>query len=109
MSGWRSHVRDRALDQRLVACPLSVHEALATAALPNATLIAWCRESLAAGVMLRTSQAEHIAAGRSLAETARITLGFTGERGAVAVLTQLTRLEEDEAVITDFYFGDGHD
>jgi hypothetical protein len=104
---WHSYVRDYAFDRRLIGCPLSVDEALATADIPNATLIAWCRESLAAGVMLRTSQAEHIAAGRSLAETARITLGFTGERGAVAVLTQLTRLEEDEAAITDFYFEDG--
>jgi hypothetical protein len=103
MSGWRSYVRDRALDQRLAACPLSVGEALATADVPNTTLIAWCRESLAAGVMLRTSQAEHIAAGRSLANTARIT-GIT----AAGVLAELTRLEEDEAVITDFYFGDGH-
>jgi hypothetical protein len=96
---WRVHVRDYALDQRLIGCPISADEALATASVPNVALTAWCRESLAAGVMLQTSQAEHIREGRSLEETARIT-GISVE----GVLAELTRLEEEESEVTAFYF-----
>lgn len=98
---WRANVRDHALEQRLTeaGCPISLTVLLVSAAARNGPLTEWVRSQLEAGVMLRTSQAEHISRGMSVAETATRT-GIE-VRG---VLYALTRLEADEQDIVDFHF-----
>jgi hypothetical protein len=101
---WRERVVDYAHARRLelTACPVSFDVVLATASSRNEELRLWVRENLRNGVMLRTAQAEHIADGRSVKDTARI----TGVSMDYVVYT-LTRLEEEEAAIADFYIGNG--
>jgi hypothetical protein len=101
---WRSNVVDYAYSRRLElsACPVSFELVLASAAITNAALVGWVRENLRNGVMLRTAQAELIAMGVSLRDTARRT-GTT----ETYVLFTLTRLEEEEREIEAFYLGNG--
>ena len=86
----RQALLDESLNSRLVAagCPCSVEIALATAHQRRGPLMGWVRQSLAADLMLRTSQAEHVAEGDSLEETARVT-----GTNVMFVLATLTRFE----------------
>lgn len=98
---WRQSLLDEALASRLAAagCPCSLDVALATANMRHGPLQGWVRDSLAAGVMLRTSQAEHIAyGGDSLEETARVT-----GASLTVVLYELTRFEIEMAETDQLY------
>lgn len=101
---WRSQVVDYAHARRLelTACPVSFEIVLTTANLSNAALAGWVRENLRNAVMLRTAQAELIAMGVSLRETARRT-GTTES----FVLFTLTRLEDEEREVEAFYARNG--
>lgn len=101
---WRSNVRDVTLDRRLAmaGCPCSLSYALTTARQIHGPLSGWVQSSLAAGLMLRTSQAEHIARGASL-ETTSVLTGISPRQ----VLYYLTKFEEEEAVIVNFYNPEG--
>lgn len=97
---WRQALLDDSLNRRLAAagCPCTLEVALATAGSRHGPLKGWVRSSLAAGLMLRTSQAEHVAAGDSLAETARI----TGTDVTFVIFT-LTRFEIEMAESETLY------
>lgn len=101
---WRSNVGDYAHSRRLElsACPVSFDVVLATASVSNAALVGWVRENLRSGVMLRTAQAELIAHGVPLRDTARRT-GTTES----FVLFTLTRLEEEDREVEAFYSQNG--
>ena len=102
VQAWRQNILEDGLDRRLAVagCPCGVEVAIATAQHRYEPLQQWVRASLAAGVMLHTSQAEHVAAGRSLLETARIT---TGKDDVRFVLHTLTRFEIEMADTDELY------
>lgn len=97
---WRENVRGTALSHRLTAagCPLELEQILATKSVRGA-LTGWVQSQIAAGVMLRSAQSEHIANGDSLMETALAT-GIEVE----GVLYTLCRLEEDEMAVSEFHY-----
>jgi hypothetical protein len=101
---WRDHVVDYAHARRLelTACPVSFDVVLATASVTNAALVGWVRENLRNAVMLRTAQAELIASGVSLRDTAR----RTGVSESFVLFT-LTRLEEEDREVEAFYAQNG--
>src|SRR5262245_22485776 len=108
-AGWRTRFAHASLAQRLAesGCPVSFAVALETANEQRGPLTEWARLSLAEGVMLRTAQAELIAHGSSLEQTARLTLGGK-EPDLVFVLYTLTRLEiEERPRVGEFYNGTG--
>jgi hypothetical protein len=101
---WRTQVIDYAHARRLelTACPVSFEVIRATASSRNELLRRWVGENLRRGVMLRTAQAEHILNGQSVQDTARIT-GVSVDY----VLYSLTRLEEEDAAVIEFYTRNG--
>lgn len=98
---WRDNVRDTALRYRLevAGCPVSLQDVLSTQSVRSGPLMEWVRSEIDAGIMLRSSQAEHIYRGDSLVETARAT-GIE----VSAVLYTLCRLEADEVAISEYHY-----
>lgn len=98
---WRENVRDTALSYRLEAagCPIPLQQILAERSMRGGLLMQWVRSSLDAGVTLRSAQAEHIARGDSLVETALAT-GVEVE----GVLYTLCRLEADEVAVSEYHY-----
>lgn len=96
---WRELFRHAHLagDLAMYGCPVSLRHAVDTAYESPSPLQTWVRADLASGEMLRTAQAEHVASGRSLVETAQITLdGGSPDARIFEVIQILTRREIDE-------------
>ena len=72
---WRRSAADRLLASRLLeaGCPVGLREILENTHLLQPSLREWAQGNLRAGRMLRTSQAELIVSGRTLAEIAAVT------------------------------------
>lgn len=98
---WQDVILDRGLDEMLAAagCPCTVAVALATADQRRGPLSGWVQASLGAGIMLRTSQAEHVAAGRSLVEASEL----TGGGDVRFVLATLARFEGEMSDVDELY------
>lgn len=98
---WRDNVRDVALRHRLEAagCSIPLQDIISMQSMRGGPLMHWVRSQLDAGVMLRSSQAEHIYRGDSLVETARAT-GID----VSAVLYTLCRLEADEVAVSEYHY-----
>lgn len=100
--GWRQNQRAGALVHRLAqaGCPISFETAIRRADAHDPELSEWVRTRLAYGLVLRTSQAEHLALGHSLTKTSRQT-GISVE----LVLYYLTFVEEDDPAVVNFFSG----